>query len=599
MYREIKRQWKKIELNELKMLSQEVESEKDILDFGRNNVEGNDLISINKNDSTDDKDFNSTARNSIENDHEVHDIFIINENEINDGRMREISLKEKVNVLVVKQKGSYYILAANCANCNSSLKNGILSKNRIRCFLYGTCYDVRTGYIEDYPGIYSQNIFAHFIKDGKLYVRASYEMLAINRKDKPMVKSINITFESPIIIVGSGISALTCAEVLRQNGFKDPILMLTKDTILPYYKFLLPMNPNVEDDNILIRNDDFFKTYHIDIRLNTKVLKVDVNEKIVYCNDNRSFNYTNLIVATGTVLKPIVIPGSNLQNVIYFKNNWDSKTIYEKSLKKHVTISNCTPDIITLASSLRKEAKSVTIYNKHEMLLKECGYKFNEELIKYLMNVCKVNVKVNESIRIIEGEEKVGHLVLSNGFCAVSHLVIPFNGETACSSFLLGSKVATSKDNYILVDDTMRTNIPNVYAIGDCAILKNMTGSNATIRNSWQLSQLEGKICAMNILNKNINIKDEAQLVWFYVGDKIVIHVSKFYDKEDEIITRGSFHSNDFISYYILNDYVVGVLCFGNTTPAIQLKECFKQHINITKGEVEVMTSNNWSYKLI
>ncbi|CEF69717.1 Apoptosis-inducing factor 3 [Strongyloides ratti] len=515
-------------------------------------------------------------------DNETQFIFILKEQEINNGRMRQINIKN----------------ASNCANCNSPLIEGVLSKNRIYCVPYGTCYDIRTGYLEEYPGLYSQNTFKTIVKNGKIFIETKFYMLSVNKKERPMYKYIFKMSNENTIIIGSGIAAVTCAEVLRQNGYKDSIILLTKDNTLPFARFLLSTNPNISDDEILLREKTFYNDYGIDIRLNTKVIKVDVTSKIVYCDNEKSFEYSNLVIATGTALKKIVIPGSLLENVLYFKNPDDAKLIYDSSKNKHVSILNCTPNIITLSTILKKYAKSITIYNKENILFKEGGKSFNEELIKYLENVCHINVRLNDSIRIIEGETKVKHLVLSSGNCAVSNIVIPYNGEIACSSFMLGAKLKTTSDSYIEVNENMKTNIPNVYAIGDCSFSDKYKSNS--FRNSWQLAQIEGKICAMNILNKEmINFNKEVQLFWFNIENKMVVFVHKIFINDNEPLSRGSFETNDFITYFFDKNFLIGVICFGDVTPAIQIFACFKKNICITKEEVQIMKKNNWSYKLI
>uniref|UniRef100_A0A0K0E2R4 Rieske domain-containing protein n=1 Tax=Strongyloides stercoralis TaxID=6248 RepID=A0A0K0E2R4_STRER len=575
-----------------------IEEKTQPLNYSRNNII--------KNDENKDKEDNIEIENLTnsevvtldDDDPETQYIFVLKMNEVSNGRMRQVNIKNNIDVIIIKYENEYYALASKCANCNGPLIKGVLSKNFLYCVPYGTCYDIRTGYLEEYPGLYSQNTFKTTVQNGKIYIITNFRMLSINRKEKPMLKyTIQLT-KNPTIIIGSGIAALTCAEVLRQNSYNDPIILLTKDNVLPFFKFLLPTNPNINDDEILLREEKFYENYGIDIRLNTKVIKVDATEKVVYCDNEKSFAYSNLVIATGTAHKKIVIPGSTLENVLYFKNSNDGRLIYKSSKKKHISIFNCTPNIITLSTILKREAKSVTIYNKSNILFQDGGKSFNEELIKYLENVCGINVRLNDSIRIIEGEKVVSHLVLNSGNCAISNLVIPFNGEIACSSFMLGNKLKITSDNFIEVDESMKTNIPNVYAIGDCSISNLNKNKNIVLLQSWQSAQVDGKICAMNILNKVIKFKNDIRFLWFHVGKEIVVFVHKLCENDENPLSRGSFETNDFITYFFNNNSVIGVICFGDVTPAIQIFACLKKKINISREEVQAMTKNNWIYKL-
>lgn len=96
----------------------------------------------------------------------------------------EINLSElagegkSAKVLLIRQRNRFYCLAARCTHYSVPLVNGVVYKSRLRCFAHGACFDIRTGDIEDYPGVDCLPKYELMVDQNRdIYLRASLNEL--------------------------------------------------------------------------------------------------------------------------------------------------------------------------------------------------------------------------------------------------------------------------------------------------------------------------------------------------------------------------------------------------------------------------------------
>lgn len=75
--------------------------------------------------------------------------------DINDNEMKSFSLGDEGKILLIKQNTKLYAIGAKCTHYGAPLDAGALGEGRVRCPWHGACFNIETGDIEDYPGLYS------------------------------------------------------------------------------------------------------------------------------------------------------------------------------------------------------------------------------------------------------------------------------------------------------------------------------------------------------------------------------------------------------------------------------------------------------------
>lgn len=126
---------------------------------------------------------------------------------------------------------------------------GVLCKAHIRCQLHGSAYNLRTGLLEDgvglnslwtfkvcSPSISPNTIFQLYQVGTSLYAEIpAGKLQSVRYGIKPLGRPHTADVQTPpIIVIGAGIAGITCVETLRQYGFNGKIILISRETELPY-----------------------------------------------------------------------------------------------------------------------------------------------------------------------------------------------------------------------------------------------------------------------------------------------------------------------------------------------------------------------------
>lgn len=72
--------------------------------------------------------------------------------------MREVDIGDS-KALVVKQNGELSAIGHKCTHYGAPLVNGYLGNGRVRCPWHGACFNIKSGDIEEFPGLDSVPCF--------------------------------------------------------------------------------------------------------------------------------------------------------------------------------------------------------------------------------------------------------------------------------------------------------------------------------------------------------------------------------------------------------------------------------------------------------
>lgn len=80
---------------------------------------------------------------------------VCKEEEIKDNEMKVCDLggEDGGKVLLIKQEGELHAIGNKCTHYGAPLNTGALGKGRVRCPWHGACFNIKTGDIEDFPGL--------------------------------------------------------------------------------------------------------------------------------------------------------------------------------------------------------------------------------------------------------------------------------------------------------------------------------------------------------------------------------------------------------------------------------------------------------------
>uniref|UniRef100_A0A8C7YHZ2 Apoptosis inducing factor mitochondria associated 4 n=1 Tax=Oryzias sinensis TaxID=183150 RepID=A0A8C7YHZ2_9TELE len=509
---------------------------------------------------------------------------------------QEFSLKKSCNkvtvqdqkVLVVRTQGQYFAVGGRCSHYNAPLIKGALVGERVRCPFHGACFNVRTGDIEDYPGLDSLPTYKV-----KQHANTAFIIkLCLKFTDLKEICFCSFKVRSFVIfVIFLGPASLVCAETLRQNCYQGRIIMVTKDSLPPYDKTKLSKVMNVESSSILLRPAEFYQQYGIEVWTNKEVVSVNPGDKLVKMNDGALQHYDQLLISTGS--RPLSCPGSDLKGVHLLQSYDDAKEIHSSGTKQKAVVIGASFIGVEVAAYLSDKAAGVALVGPTQ-------YPFEKSLGPEIGRICmemleERNVKfyMNSKVTEIRGENgKVKEVVLNNGTVLEADVVLAGIGVIPNSGFLAGTEIAVDSNKAVIVDKFMRTNTPDIFAAGDVTSFPlTIRGGEQVNIGHWQMSQAHGKIAGLNMMKKPTPIESVPFFWTSFLGKSIRYTGCAFHGtllfRYTEIIFKGKVEERKFLAFYIKKDVVVAASSLMFDPAVAQVAELMSKGNVITKAQAQ------------
>ncbi len=210
------------------------------------------------------------------------------------------------------------------------------------------------------------------------------------------------------------------------------------------------------------------------IHMETTVTKVDFDAKKVYgkAKDGTEIveTYDKIILSTGSLPIDMNIPGKELDNVQYVKLFQDAEDVIARLKNKkinRVAVVGAGYIGVELAEAFKRCGKEVHLIDLCDSLLSSYYDKELRELMAENLKNEGVNLHFGERVMEIQGDTQVEAIVTDKATYSVDMVVLAVGFKpNAC---LGDSRLERFKNGAYLVDKTQKTNLPDVYAIGDCA----------------------------------------------------------------------------------------------------------------------------------
>ena len=278
---------------------------------------------------------------------------------------------------------------------------------------------------------------------------------------------------------------------------------------LPYY-----VGDFYPDASLMVaRTYEKFKKEGITVKTKHKVENVDFKNKKVFVrnlNENKVFedSYDELVIATGaSSTSPKDIKNLDAEGVYHLKTFNEGLEVKKEILKKeheNIIIIGAGYIGVEIAEAALKLGKNVRIFQHSARILNKT---FDKEITDLLENHIreheKISLHLNESpIEVRTFENKVIGLKTDKKEYT-ANLIIVATGVRPNTEFLKDTGLELFKNGAIIIDRFGKTNIPNVYAAGDCAtVYHSVLEKNVYIALATTANKL-GRLIGENLTGAN------------------------------------------------------------------------------------------------
>jgi NAD(P)H-nitrite reductase large subunit len=253
--------------------------------------------------------------------------------------------------------------------------------------------------------------------------------------------------------------------------------------------------------------DDFDKKYNLNVYYSTKVVGLDIKNKIVVTDKKQEFKYDKLLITSGGV--PIVptIKGleNNIEGIFTFTKLLDAKKLLDYITKNKIENAVILGGgLIGMKSAEGLLARSIKFYiiDIADRLLANTFDNIASEYLEKKLEEhnCKF-IKSNTIVEVIAENGILTSVKLKDGNEIKTNLLIIAVGVRPNIDFIKDSGIKINKG--ILVDEHMRTNIEDVFAAGDVTESKNSILEENFVIAIWPTASQQGKVAGLNMAGDN------------------------------------------------------------------------------------------------
>jgi len=363
-----------------------------------------------------------------------------------------------------------------------------------------------------------------------------------------------------VVIVGGGQAGFQVAASLRQKKFDGAITILAEEPVLPYQRPPLSkefLKGEVTEQQVLLRPEDFYAARDIAVRLGARVAAIDRPGRRVTLADGSDVSYDRLVLATGGRVRKLPVPGAELAGVAYLRTLADAVALKPRlaAAGNVVVIGGGFIGLECAAAAVTRGCRT-TVLEVAERLM---GRVVSPALSAYYRDLHArhgVDVRVNAAVTELHGID--GHVTEVRG-AGGSHVaadlvivgigIVP-NDDLAAAAGLLC-------DRGIVVDATLRTTDPAIYAIGDCAAFPHPMARGLVRLESVQNAVDQGKTVADAILGE---ARPYTAVPWFW-SDQYDAHLQivGICHGYDETVTLGDVGSGCFSVLYFRSGALIAI----------------------------------------
>ncbi len=302
------------------------------------------------------------------------------------------------------------------------------------------------------------------------------------------------------IIIGNSAAALNAVRAIRENEAGSQITLVSAEKHYAYSPVLLTyyVAQKIRRSALFLADQNFYEHNDIKLILNNPATRVDPHHQQVHLASKDILEYDNLLIATGSSAKPLGIPGEELAGVFTLKTVDDAdKLVAAAAAMKDIVIVGGGLIGLQAANALYRQDRNIKIViGSRQPLSRNVDPSCAENVCQGIRQ-CGMSILFETHAVSIEKAKNKLSVTLNTGKSLEADAVIIGKGVSANTQLVTETNIEV---NYgIIVDETMRTRISNVFAAGDVAEGLNLITGQRQVIATWPSACSQGRTAGINM----------------------------------------------------------------------------------------------------
>jgi len=413
-----------------------------------------------------------------------------------------------------------------------------------------------------------------------------------------------------ITIIGISAAGVAAIEAIRKKDKQSKITVISDEEVPAYCRCVISdyLARKVGEEKLAYRGKDFFTTNKVDLKLNTKVIKVDPKKKRVVAEipkevdedskkkssnvEKIQFDYDVLLLANGASPKFPDTKGIKKKGVLGFRTIKDARTMIESSaIADTACVLGGGMIGLKAASGLSKRGMDVKVIIRSPHVLSQVLDSQAAEFFQKRISNNRIEIITGASVSEIVGNGDVKAVRLDSGKVVACQMVVVAKGVEPNIKIL--KDIDIKIDEGVCVDETMKTSIDNIYAAGDVCQAYDIALDKPWVNALWPNAVEQGKIAGSNIAGENIAYEGGIGMnsVEFFGLPMVSMGVYKENDNH-EVMTKIRPEKEEYKKLVIEENRLVGAILVGEIAQAGVFLRLIREKTDISSIKDKLMHEN-------
>ena len=395
-----------------------------------------------------------------------------------------------------------------------------------------------------------------------------------------------------LVVIGGGQAAIQCIASLRKEGYSGSITLVGEENHLPYQRPPLSkgfLSGATESDRLYLKKIEFFQENSIQLNLGVTADRIDRDNCIVHLSDDKSIGYDKLVLATGSRVRKLKFPGSDLEGINYLRGIDDAESLKEGLLKsKTLVIVGAGYIGLEVAAVATEFDTKITVIEMADRVMNRTVDPIISDYYQELHSKNGVDFILNESLEKVDGDKAVEQVICSGGSSIQADILVI--GAGVIPNIELAEESGLNCDNGISVNEYGQTEDSKIFACGDCTNHPNEKLNRRLRLESVHNAMEQSKTVATSVMGNRTAYN---QIPWFW-SDQYdhKLQIVGLSGDHDEVLIRGNQEESKFMLFYLKGEELIAVDAVNNPKEFLICRKLVENKVKISSDDILNQSKN-------
>jgi NAD(P)H-nitrite reductase large subunit len=309
------------------------------------------------------------------------------------------------------------------------------------------------------------------------------------------------------LIIGGGTAGMNAMRTIREEE-REPSEITLVTAERPYSRMVLPyyLDRSIAESHVFTATAAHLAKWKVKTLVGRRATALDVKASVCTLDDGAKIEYDDCLIATGSSAVRAPVPGADGPGVHSFWTLDEARGVID-GIKPGSQVVMVGAGFIsfTILNSILSLGARLTIVEVAPRILPRMVDATGGELVEGWLKAHGVSLRTNVKLTKIEDARGRNRLKFSTGPDLTCDIVIMATGIKTNLDWLKGSGVKMNRG--VVVDERLRSNVPNVYAAGDVAEGRDLVSGEAAVHAIEPTAQEHGRVVGANMAGKDVRYR--------------------------------------------------------------------------------------------